>query len=86
MHGFEYAKLPRHVVCFGRHWPHRRPAQHVFAIASADQIGEIRMATRELLDSHTTLSPFDFAARISTQRAHIDLFTGADGRNLGKHR
>ena len=86
MHGFEHAKLPRHVVRFGSHGPHRRSAQHVFAITRAHQIREIRMAAWKLLDGHVTLGPFDSAAQISTQRAHIDLFTRANGSNLGKHR
>ena len=50
----EPAMLARHVVRGWRKGPEGRPAQHELGLTEADKIGQVRVATGELLDLHVT--------------------------------
>src|SRR6185436_3443819 len=85
MHGFEHAIFARHIMRLGRHGPKRRTSQYAFAIARPEQIRQVRMPARKLLNRDSPLNTLDLSAQVHGERLRIDLFTRTDGSNLGSH-
>jgi len=63
----------------------RRPAEYILVIARANQVGQVRVAARELFDLDFPLGALYLTPQVFGQRAHIDFFTRADGSNFRNH-
>lgn len=70
--------LTRHVMRAGRYRTQRRTPQNEIERRVTQQVGEIGVATRELLDDGRTFSASHFAFEISSQGLYRKTFLGAD--------
>src|SRR5947207_667854 len=77
VNAFEYAKLACHVVRFRRYGTHRCAAQHILFPARTNQIREVGMASRKLLQRNG--SP----VQILGERCGVKLFAGPDWGCVG---
>ena len=84
MHGAEQAILADHVMRFGRDRSQRRTPQHVFVRAiERQQIREIGMPARKLLDRNLPAPRKAFPFEVSGERGQIQLLFGADCAGVG---
>ena len=81
MHGLQHHVFARHVVRFRRHRAQRTAPQHILARRRAQQIRQIRMAARELLDGQT-LAAFNLAAQIVGQSLMVQFLACADASGI----
>ena len=67
-----------------------RPAQDQLPIAQADEVGQVRMAVRELLDDERVLGGAELSLQITPQPREIELLARANGGRFiareGRHR
>jgi hypothetical protein len=61
--GLQDVELARHVVRARRHGAERRPAHHELLSAEAQQVSQVRVSARELLDRHRRRRVEAFAQR-----------------------
>ena len=81
MHRAQDAIFPRHVVGFGRHRTERRPAQDILASTGLQQVSQVGVAARKLLDAQSRLYAFQLAAQVAGQDTRVDLLAWAKCRH-----
>ncbi len=82
----EHPVLARHVVRTARQGAVRRPAQHELARAEAQQVGEVRVAARELQDLERLGAVGNPCAHEFRDPRGVDLFAGSDPNGVvGSH-
>src|ERR1043166_333954 len=85
MTGLEDARLTNHVVSLWSDWSERGPAEYVFAPADAQQVRQVRMTARKLLDFDAPPGSLDFSTQILAEGAGIELFALADRVSIRVH-
>src|SRR5439155_13317315 len=83
----EHPVLAAHVVRARREVAVRRTAEHVLGPARvAEQVGQVRVAARELPELRAAVRPGQPTGEILTHRYRIDLLVRADGDHVGSGR
>ena len=62
-----------------------RPAQDELALAVAEKVGEVRVASGELLDGERPLGSRQAAAEIAVEGGDVKLLVRADGRSVSDY-